>query len=645
MASNIFGQGRQQRLEERAESSARFAKRDTVSSGAPWEGATPGLPEGEFGHNFARTTQGLVAKGDKSDYGEVLTNDAGFIRLEDDDDVSLPLGVSYPKGGGSSDSTNVIVRLDEFPLLSLAAGIQTSNEATKAVALVSGDGSTAGSFEMYVLEPSSADWAEIPFSATAASAGSAASAGRDGDVSATGRLRSMPDSCVFHGGAAGRDAFAASNHTEAINQPAFIWTNNVDPVMVYPTADTTSGTILGYEPLSDDLGDGGSASYDFRCVSVATFGDRVYFFNTFENTVRYATRLRRSARGTCDPAPGNLGAGSKDLDTFAGDGLRVEPFGQVLACYLSDGTAFVRETGLATSPNSVQVLDSHRGLLGTHALASIGENTHFGIFDDGWWLLDSSGRWTEVGVLGDRVQLRKWKTRFYNILDPDKHQRLQCFYDSERNQVRISIPTTDTVVTENWIYDIASDRVWQQNYPSTMTAGGGATCWARLTVRDNDALIWSGASGDLWSTIVGSWASFGSPAGKRRLSHGTHLGFIFYHDENLITQDGEAPSWSYSSVRPNFGDPSKLVTIDRVTVEHINSSNGGNMTIVAEDTRGNNASGSIPLDDNGTNDVVLASTTMQLTAEGVGVNLSGSGAVRIRRIDVDYYITEMRRRS
>ena len=73
----------------------------------------------------------------------------------------------------------------------------------------------------------------------------------------------------------------------------------------------------------------------------------------------------------------------------------------------------VRETGLASAPNAVQILDTDRGLLGTHAVCSISNNLHFGIFDDGWWFLDSSGRWKEAGVTQFNGRpVEKWRRTF-----------------------------------------------------------------------------------------------------------------------------------------------------------------------------------------------------------------------------------------
>ncbi len=129
----------------------------------------------------------------------------------------------------------------------------------------------------------------------------------------------MPDSCMFPAGSPGRPSY-----TGAIVEPAWIWTNNVDPVYVFP-----AGTGLQtYQDLTAQ-----AALAPFLARSCATFNGRIYFLNTSENAVRRRQRLRRTAVFQADPSTTLAGSGSQDLLQFRGDGLRVEPLGSVLAIY------------------------------------------------------------------------------------------------------------------------------------------------------------------------------------------------------------------------------------------------------------------------------------------------------------------------
>lgn len=639
MPARLFSSGfpdrtdvrRQGQTQERSAFSG-LARSHTIRSGAPWEGLTADLPHESDNLQFVKSTSNLVAKPDPAGSGEILMNDVGF---EEVDSARLPLG--------SADG-RVVVHISQFPLLDVAAGsagTPVGSEDTQAIVLVAGDGSTGGSFKMYRLDPASAQWTEINYSTAGGASGTFdPSATRDGDQDQTESLKSMPDSCVFFGGAPSRGDLSGN-----IDQPAFVWTNNSDPVMVYPRTDGT----LDFEPLTATLGatTEGPINQDFRCMSLETFGDRVYFLNTWEddgggNGRRFQNRLRRTARGTCDPTPA-VGSGFIDLDTFSGAGLRVETLGNVLACYFQDGVAFIRETGLANAPNAVQILDTKRGLLGTHAVTPIGNNLHFGIFDDGWWFLDSSGRWREAGVTAfEGKPVEKWRRSFYKLIDPLNTHRIHTFFDRERNWVRIVVPqpsgdttsTRETTVT--WVYDLDADRVWTLNYPESYNNQGGVTVWSELIQRDTSGETWNSITGT-WSNIDQelTWADLGPEKGHKRLCHGNHTGYVYAHNEELIQHDGQDPVWSYEVISSDLGRPRSLKTVDRIGIEHVNSSNAVPVTITALNAKGDSVSGSASLDQGDPRDVEIADQWFRQTGEHVGFSVEGSGPVRIRSFEVD----------
>jgi hypothetical protein len=568
---------------------------------------------------------GLVSRPDPNNIGgEVLTHDDGFQRL---DGTNI---IDYVDVG----STGVIVRIDNFESLS-NTGVRAGEETTKVMALTAGD-QTANSFEVWVLMPSTNAWTRVQHIDEPAS--TEGTAGINGDATEADPIvvdstASMPDSCTFPAGAPARDIGGAAN----ISRPCWVFTNNYDPVYVFPARDAN---LTDYEELTDEF-------TEFRAVSCETFGDRVYFLNTFEDSARHPNRLRRTARGTADPTASLVGSGRIDLEEFSGQGLRCETLGDVLACYFQDGTAFIRETGVATAPNEVQVLDERRGLLGTHAVTSVGDNKHFGIFTDGWWLLDSSGRWTKVGVSEyGGAQVTKWIDAFYTTLDWDNAHRIQMGYDPVRNFIRISQPvrgTRDASGTPTffrvWIYDVNADRVWIDTY------GANPTCWANAVPIETTAETWAtiDASEEKWSDSgLGSWAGQEATFGLRaEVLHGTDSGLVMRHDPDLITRDTSYPSFSFPTPALDYGRIRTLKTIERVGVEIVNASNTGNLTVTPKtgiSTGGGKTVSMATSNPAGTSEVfdTWHGPAANHTSERIGFTVSGTGPVLIRSLEMDY---------
>ena len=296
----------------------------------------------------------------------------------------------------------------------------------------------------------------------------------------------MPDSCTAPFGAVARvdnETGDPGNDQQSgnIDEPCWIFTNDVDEVMVFPSssAESIAGTHA-YEPLVDETSspdlDGGDG-IGFKCKSVETWNGRVYFFNTEENGTRRQTRLRRTAKFTADPMTTLVGSGFFDFREFIGEGLRIETLDEVLACYFSDGLAFMRPTGVPTSPDEPQTISLERGLMGTHAVTPLGRNVHFGVFTDGWWLIDQSGRWQELGVVNiDGKTIPKWRQTFYDDIPADQRHRVYTYYDQPNNLIYVARPTSSNPdPQEVWIYDPTSDRVFIENYP--------VTCFGTFTPR------------------------------------------------------------------------------------------------------------------------------------------------------------------
>ena len=568
----------------------------------PWQGYTPDVPHSRADFSFFEDMMHLVVKPGAASQGEVLTNDAGFIQA---DSARLPLG-------NDANTTNDICAIAQFNMTD-ATGVQNGEESTMLLVVTAGDGSNAGSQQLWQITANTAQWVEIPGSGDAGTVEMKAAIG--GDTTALHR-KSMVDWCVFPLGAAARSANSGN-----IDTPAFVFTNNVDPVMVYPAAETN---VTDYEELTDQSG-----LDEFICISVETYNDRVYFLNTSENGTRVPNRIRRTARGTCDPLTTTAGAGSFRIEELS-TGLRLLTLGDFLVAYFDDGVAFVRDTFNSAAPNAVQVLDERRGLLSTHGVVNVPGVGHFGIYNDGWWMLDQNGRFRQLGFLQDGSE--KWKRRFYANFDFDNAHRLHCTYEARRNFVRCVVPVT-TGGTELWTYDVTNDRVFLDDYSTE------ATCFGVSIVNTDTAEAWSDQVDgvDTWSAIDGSWDSFASEQGGQFLLHGNTAGYVFLHKDDIITQDGEAPNWSFKTVEWDFNNITSMKRADRMSIQHINSDNTNPVSVTVSGPRGGSATNSSNLSDGtgGPHSVEVAQTDFHsVSGETLKFSVSGSGPIQIRAFEV-----------
>jgi len=540
----------------------------------------------------------------------------GWIRLDPADPATgLPLGTG---------DTEVIL-LAEFPRTTDTGGTAADIDRT-TLAIVAGDGNNANSAEMWRIQPSTGNWQQIAHSNFA------------GTTRPKGDREKLPDWTVFAGGAGGR-----TSYTGSIGQPAFIWTNNIDPVYVYPSASAAPTT---YEDLTAD-----AALAPFLAKSCETYNNRAYFLNTSENGTRYQQRVRRTPPLTCDPAIAGVGAGSVDFKDFAGEGLRLMRLGNVLAAYFEDGVAFIRGGGPVTNPDSYQTVSTSRGLIGTHAVANLGEDLHFGIFSDGWYELDPSGRFRELGLVdmgGGQIR-HKWKDTFYDLLgkDPTKRNRIYVEYDPPSNRVYIALPTDTEDDNERvWIYDRTSDRVFLDTYP--------VTCWGRYTRQITSALTYAGAAtagpgGTPYtyaSIAPATYASLGNIYGLEALAHGTLNGYVFQHEPGTISRDVEAatgnavPTYAYETHYKYGSSPRFLISADRVLVEYANL-NSPNMNAVVSSPDGLSETVSLPINVGNAGDLNMAKDFFRFTGTQLNLRLTGVGPVLLKSFEMDLFQDEV----
>jgi hypothetical protein len=613
----------------------------TLPIRGPFTGFTPDIDPNLLDGTTFRSLTNCLARSHGNDHGEVLGLPDGYRQV---DAARLPLGDGSTLPASPVTDATAVVRIDQCtrfaPTGHASPGEFTGEFIPTGMVVTAGTG-TAGTGNMYRIN-AAGQWVQVAPAASMTATTRQLSANRDGRTTSF----SMPDSCTAPFGAVARAANTAGNDDKQsgpISEPCWIFTNDVDEVMVFPAS--TVGTLAGthvYEPLVDhissvDLDAGGTSG--FKCKSVETWNGRIYFLNTSEANTRRSQRLRRTAKFTADPMTSIVGAGFYDFREFQGEGLRIETLGDVLAVYFSDGVAFMRPTGNPTSPDEPQVVATERGLLGTHCVTAIGRNVHFGIFTDGWWLLDQSGRWQEVGVSQIQgKQVPKWRQTFYDNLPLTFRDRIYCYYDQPSNLVYIAVPTLDANSPEEvWIYDPTSDRVFLENYAVTCFGSFAPVLVAAVTI---DAL-----PGTI-DSLVGTIDSFGSVVGfpKARL-HGDPTGFVYSHSRTVDGFDSatnpavvQDPSWSFGLGLRSPAGMRNLTSIDRVSLEYFNH---GNLANVSLQVLGPSADGSqtrsVLLTGGDNENVRVRDAWFRYSTTEPGLTVSGTGEYHIRALEIDLF--------
>ncbi len=598
----------------------------------PWAGYMPDIDPYNSPATACEEIRGLVARPSRFGQGEVLRPDAGYAPTGSvHASTGLPLDTNA--GGAGPSTTTDITLLAQFNRTT-AVGAETGTEQTCLMAIKAGDGTTStpddpeeGSLELYFLDPSDGTtWTLVPTSFTGAGdnppLASAPSAQRD----------ILPDWAVMPAGMAARVSY-----NEGVTRPVFVWCGlqggafSGDQVMVYPVDGDEGFTANNaeFEPLSEDFGEA------FFAETVEYWNGRLYFGNTSESGTQHRQRVRRTALFTADPLSTTVGAGAFDVKDFTGDLVRLEKLGNVMAAYFEDGTAFISKTEIATAPDRVELLRERRGLISKWAVTPISDQVHFGIFTDGWFTLDPTGRWTEVGLMDIQgVPTRKWKDDFYKNLDIANRHRLTIDYDG--TYVRIAYPNVNS--SENidvWIYDFRGDRVFKDTYEVTQ--------WGRMNLIISTGINWEDAEGgwdnptDALGNPLTTWTAQQSRRGLEATIHGTTDGFILTHDSELFTRyntssmNQESPSYLYRSKLTNMGDPTMLKTAQKLWLEYVQVNDPQSATILVKgDDTESQEGGAVPLTKGQAGDTNTAWRNFNFTSTNLQFEISGSAPVEIR---------------
>ncbi|MCP4113843.1 MAG: hypothetical protein GY737_00280 [Desulfobacteraceae bacterium] len=587
---------------------AQATPKGTVTAGTPFQGYVPDIDPAHLSGNVLSNGNNLVSRAEHGQKGEILGHPPGFSQVEA---ATLPLGAD---ANTANDITGIF-----FVPRTTSAGARSTEFDFTTMAVTAGDGSNAGSCELWRRLPSTGAWEEIVFAdpdpgTEVAMKGEYPSSGDDSDQ--------LFDHAVYAPGSPNRTA-----HSGPIEEPCLVFCNLHDPVQVFP-----AGTGLHtYEALSDDFGAG---DIGFRARSCEAWGDRMNYLNTIESGTHHRQRLRRSAIGNADPDTAFDGQGAIDFREFSGDGLRCLGLGDKLACYFEDGVALVQRSGNTAAPYTRRILTTKRGLLSTHSVVQLGGGVHFGLFTDGWFLLDQGGQWQEVGLsqVANSVSA-KWKETFYNRLDDDLRSRIDIEYDQKHGMIYITLPFDGNSQNEDvWIYDIAGDRVWPQSYPVTK--------WGEANVQLKAAQQFQNVT-TTFAATTGTFASFGAQFGVKTLMHGTHNGFVMQHDNDITTrvneqsEDEVEPSYNYTSVLSNLGEPRNVQSVDEMFMEYIKTTaSNATFKVFGNDGTFKEAVVDLP---GSTGDLKVAKSGFLFSSSHLGFEVNGQGPIKIRSIGVDAF--------
>lgn len=605
MPTNIAGR-RSPRARFFAQQRAERLGPNRVNVHGPWEGLVTDIESEAVGFKgCVSTLNGLVTR------GGILTTDDGTVRVQGDP-ADLPLG-DDSAGVAEAPATN------PQPIVGLYQNFRRDNQLLQQLA-TTGDNGGAETGHLFRVA-GSGSWTAVPF----AGGGAAQAGGGDALCDFT----SYPPGIDFTGAGTG------GGHV--------IFTNDVDNVYAYDPVDDE------YRDISDPtfdvgvlLGGYSNVPVNFKARSVCTYDERLVFCNTVENSVEWPQRVRWTNPSATNPDFTATGAGAADLVDLKEELLRVETFGSVVAVYGRDGVAFLTRTFLKTRPWNLTYVTKGRGLLGTHSLVPIKRDVHFGLFTDGFFFLDSSGRFTQVGManVGGK-QMRKFTEYFINeVIDLDSRDKIVMGYDPFYDWIRIGVPSVEGSgeIDQVWVYDIRTDSIWPDKYNATYFSNWNRTLTTAATWGVPPVATWGVADPLTWGDTAPQFEF-------RRAVHGTSDGLVFIRDPDTHLRDGLPVSWVFESAMHDVttgGLSNTLKTLDRIAIEFTNLGNP-NYTVGARCQRGHLATRAIEADVGALGLVQTNQAFFRKISTHFSLYLAGTSPVEIRGAMLDFIVEESRR--
>ncbi len=612
-----------------------------------WLGFAPGLPEHIFGARaWVEGSVGLRPRSaePQATGGTSLTVDIGFKEVE--------VGEGAIDSAGSGDP---VCRLQSL-LRTNTSGVISGEYVLTLLAVTGGDatataGGNAGSGEMWRVQ-ADGTWVQVVYIANVGYTDARElSAAIDGQSFS----QSMGSSAAFPAGSSEHDPSVntGSGADTSLGLPVMIYANNLNPVYVFPaTGESGQPSIHRYTELH------AGALEPFYARTCFAWEGRMFYGSTSEAGTRHPLRIRWSALYDASPDTALAGSGFIDIRELNGHLLRFENLDPYLVVYFSDGIVFLERTGFSAAPIRYRVVTDHRGLLGGHALAHVSPREHFGIFTDGFFMLNSSGEFRELGVIEEGGgYFRKWHDYFFTTADLSVAHRIQCHYDQSTRTVRMTIPlpvkTGTTSTNTVWTYDIERDWMiiesWTEQDAET-------TCFTDHNATIRAALDWDSSSAPLtWKDMTAAggvtWESGAALFGRSNLYHATATGFVYLHDPTITTFNNVEQTWALVTARQPAPDVRTHTCWEGFDVETVDEGNANSISLQlhVQDMAGNEVSdtASVEMSNSGsaTGFLKLLKFFSRLSGAYARFSLGGTGPVAIRQIIADIRMSESRLRE
>jgi len=387
----------------------------------------------------------------------------------------------------------------------------------------------------------------------------------------------------------------------------------------------------------------------------------MFYGSTSEGGIRFHNRIRWSALYDASPDPSLAGSGFIDIRELNGHLLGFMALEPYLVVYFSDGIVFLERTGFFAAPIRYRVVSNFRGLIGGHASATISPREHFIICTDGFYILNSSGEFRELGVIEkDDSIYRKWHEHFFRVVDLSVAHRIQCHYDQSTRCVRMTMPLQTSGKNQVWSYDVRRDWMIIENWSSQ---DAEVTCFEDHNATIRVALQWSDQAGPdraplTWAdmTVRGddpvgtTWDSGSALFGRSNLYPATATGLVHQHDPTINTFNGTIQTWALVTGRQPAGDTRTHTCFEGFDVEllDLGNSNQLSLQIEVQDMLGGQVSDTTGLsmtNGSSTHFIKLVKFFTRLSGGYARFRLSGTNQIAIRQIIADVRLSPSRFRE
>lgn len=341
-------------------------------------------------------------------------------------------------------------------------------------------------------------------------------------------------------------AAATDLWTYCVANNEFVGANGVDRIIRWDGSVATVSSITAATAPT-------SAKY------VESYADRIVCARTVEGGVSYPRRIRWSANAV-NTTWNTSDAGFADLIDTQGWITGLKKIKEALAIYKDDSIAVATQTGIASTPLVINQKVSFHGAISGQTIADIGDK-HIFLGRDNVYMFDM----VEAVAIGDSI-----RTELFGTSDFDRLQYSHAYIKDDRREYWLwTTAAGDTVPKVGWCYNYR-DNTWSRHtWPAGIISSSQYALDDSLTIDDLLGTI-DEQSWTFDSSAILAWTPFVAVGGT--------VGFLYYMNPSVVSDDGTTITASLELPDIDFGRPGNMNTVSRVGV---NTRNIGatNMTI------------------------------------------------------------------